>query len=79
MTGNSNSCDIFCRVVDNFGDIGVCWRLARQLAAEHGISVRLVVDDLLSFGKIAPAVDPDTPVQTVDGVTIAHWLESIDL
>ena len=28
--------DIFCRVVDNFGDAGVCWRLARQLAREHG-------------------------------------------
>lgn len=38
--------DIFCRVVDNFGDIGVCWRLARQLAAEHGLRVRLWVDDL---------------------------------
>ena len=20
--------DIFCNVIDNFGDIGVCWRLA---------------------------------------------------
>ena len=36
--------DIFCRVIDNFGDIGVCWRLARQLAAEHGKRVRLWVD-----------------------------------
>ena len=26
---------MFCRVVDNFGDAGVCWRLARQLVAEH--------------------------------------------
>ena len=25
--------DIFCSVVDNFGDIGVTWRLARQLVA----------------------------------------------
>ena len=33
--------DIFCNVIDNFGDIGVCWRLARQLANEHGASVRL--------------------------------------
>ncbi|MDR2678109.1 MAG: elongation factor P maturation arginine rhamnosyltransferase EarP, partial [Zoogloeaceae bacterium] len=38
--------DIFCHVVDNFGDIGVCWRLARQLAGEHGLAVRLWVDDL---------------------------------
>ncbi|NLA88424.1 MAG: elongation factor P maturation arginine rhamnosyltransferase EarP, partial [Alcaligenaceae bacterium] len=26
--------DIFCRVVDNFGDIGVCWRLAQSLPKE---------------------------------------------
>jgi len=38
--------DLFCKVVDNFGDIGVCWRLAHQLAAEYGIHVRLWVDDL---------------------------------
>ena len=32
--------DIFCRVIDNFGDIGVCWRLATQLAGQ-GQQVRL--------------------------------------
>ncbi|HEY8974349.1 MAG TPA: elongation factor P maturation arginine rhamnosyltransferase EarP, partial [Burkholderiaceae bacterium] len=36
--------DIFCRVIDNFGDIGVCWRLACNLA-ERGQRVRLWVDD----------------------------------
>lgn len=29
------SWDIFCSVIDNFGDIGVTWRLARQRVAEH--------------------------------------------
>ena len=24
--------DMFCRVIDNYGDIGVCWRLAADLA-----------------------------------------------
>jgi uncharacterized repeat protein (TIGR03837 family) len=38
--------DIFCRVLDNFGDIGVSWRLACQLADEHGIEIRLWVDDI---------------------------------
>ncbi len=38
-------CDIFCAVVDNYGDIGVCWRLARQLAHEHNLEMRLWVDD----------------------------------
>ena len=32
--------DIFCNVIDNYGDIGVCWRLARLLANEHGLAVR---------------------------------------
>jgi len=35
------SWDVFCRVVDNFGDAGVCWRLSRQLAIELGMPVRL--------------------------------------
>ncbi len=38
------STDIFCKVIDNYGDIGVCWRLCKQLAA-RGETVRLIVDD----------------------------------
>ncbi|MBB5204132.1 putative repeat protein (TIGR03837 family) [Inhella inkyongensis] len=36
--------DIFCRVIDNYGDIGVCWRLARNLT-QRGQRVRLWIDD----------------------------------
>ncbi|MFM7122688.1 MAG: elongation factor P maturation arginine rhamnosyltransferase EarP, partial [Fluviibacter sp.] len=35
--------DIFCRVIDNFGDAGVCWRLAADLAS-RGQRVRLFID-----------------------------------
>jgi len=45
--------DIFCNVVDNFGDIGVCWRLACNLAA-RGKVVRLWVDDVSSLAWMAP-------------------------
>ncbi len=38
------SIDVYCRVVDNFGDAGICWRLARQLANEHGCTIRLIID-----------------------------------
>ena len=41
--------DIFCTVIDNYGDIGICWRLARQLRVDDGQRVRLWVDDLTSF------------------------------
>ena len=43
------SVDLFCKVVDNFGDIGVCWRLARQLATQWQLEVRPWVDDSASF------------------------------
>lgn len=64
---------IFCRVVDNFGDIGVCWRLARQLSQEHGFQVTLWVDDLVSFAKIRPEIDAELSVQSLDTVTVRLW------
>ncbi|MBS1155031.1 MAG: hypothetical protein H6R07_955 [Proteobacteria bacterium] len=67
--------DIFCTVVDNYGDIGICWRLARQLVAEHGFAVRLWVDDLASFARIQPQIDPARDEQTCAGVTIRRWAD----
>jgi uncharacterized repeat protein (TIGR03837 family) len=68
-----NSLAIFCRVVDNYGDIGICWRLARQMQAEHAVAVTLWVDDLASFKRICPDVDVSKEQQTVAGVCIRHW------
>jgi len=45
--------DIFCTVIDNHGDLGVCWRLTRQLLAQ-GQSVRLWVDDASALDWMAP-------------------------
>ncbi len=45
--------DIFCKVIDNFGDIGVCWRLAADLAS-RGHRVRLWVDDASALQWMAP-------------------------
>lgn len=65
--------DIFCTIIDNFGDIGVCWRLARQLTQDHHQAVRLWVDDLPRFSCIAPDVNPEIQQQIVQGVEICHW------
>jgi uncharacterized repeat protein (TIGR03837 family) len=64
---------LFCKVVDNYGDIGICWRLARQLQREHGIAVTLWVDDLRSFQRICPDVAIGAEVQQLAGVTARHW------
>ncbi|WP_114810397.1 elongation factor P maturation arginine rhamnosyltransferase EarP [Paraburkholderia kururiensis] len=72
-TATAIACDIFCAVIDNFGDIGVSWRLARQLAHEHGWQVRVFVDDLHAFHKLCPALALDKARQTVDGIVVEHW------
>lgn len=56
--------DVFCRVIDNFGDIGVCWRLVAQLAA-LGHRVRLWVDDASALQWMAP--------QGCPGVELRAW------
>ena len=60
--------DIFCRVIDNHGDLGVCWRLAADLAA-RGESVRLWVDDPLALSWMAPS--------GARGVSVVRWVEPL--
>lgn len=70
---------LFCAVVDNFGDMGVCWRLARQLVDEHGIEVDLWVDDWPAMGRFLTAQDAGViwPASgdsaAARGVTVLHW------
>ena len=73
--------DVFCRVVDNYGDAAVCWRLARELAArsptggsaDRGGCVRLWIDGLEVLGALCPDVDVRAARQCVAGVEILLW------
>ena len=65
--------NLFCNVVDNYGDIGVAWRLARGLARSPDRAVRLWVDDLVAFQRLWPAVDADRDEQVCEGVTVRAW------
>ncbi|MEY3202136.1 MAG: hypothetical protein RIR70_1686 [Pseudomonadota bacterium] len=70
--------DIFCKVVDNLGDIGVCWRLARLLHDEHGLAVRLWVDDLAAHQRICPGV-VICDSQVVSGIEVRHWPDDFSM
>ena len=79
--------EIFCRVIDNLGDIGVCWRLARQLADEQGAQVRLWLDQPEAiqplWGQALRSVELDGEGRVVmpqaiaarygGAITILHW------
>lgn len=69
------SADIFCKVIDNFGDAGVCWRLARALTRNH-LSVRLWIDDLACLRRLRPAIDTARRAQPLDGFTVMLWDEA---
>ncbi len=45
---------LFCTVIDNFGDIGVSWRLARELRTRLDGQIYLFLDDWQALRKIAP-------------------------
>lgn len=64
--------DIFCRVIDNWGDAGVCWRLARQWAREYEVTVRLWIDQ--------PQVLAAWMGEWVDlpRLSVASWHEQVD-
>jgi len=61
--------DIFCQVIDNYGDIGVGWRLATGLAA-RGQRVRLWLDDSSALRWLAP--------DGADSVEVRPWSQPID-
>ncbi len=73
--------DVFCRVIDNFGDIGVCWRLSADLAA-RGHQVRLWVDDACALGWMAPQVTWATGASGCDigtghpGISVHRWADA---
>jgi uncharacterized repeat protein (TIGR03837 family) len=55
---------IFCRVVDNHGDLGVCWRLATQLAQRQK-QVSLYIDEASALQWMAP--------DGCEGVKVLAW------
>ena len=65
--------DIFCRVVDNFGDIGVTWRLARAFARDHRLRVRLWVDDWEAFSRLCPQASAVRGRIEIDGIEVRQW------
>ncbi|MEO8938450.1 MAG: elongation factor P maturation arginine rhamnosyltransferase EarP [Burkholderiaceae bacterium] len=72
MNPGGETWDLFCRVVDNYGDVGIGWRLAKQLAVDQRRSVRLIVDGRASLALIEPRLVSDEG-DAIDGVVVETW------
>lgn len=73
------SIDLFCEVIDNYGDAGVCWRLARQLVSERHCHVRLWIDSLPVLQKLCPVIQIGLEKQTVNQVEVRLWKKDLSV
>lgn len=68
---------VLCKVVDNFGDIGVVFRLCRALSElKKNLEIRLVVSNLDSFAKISKGIDSTKTFQEFRGWKVFDWNDS---
>ena len=65
---------ILCKVVDNYGDIGFAYRLARALSALDGsVRIRFIIDNLASFALLAPGIDSHAALQQYENWAVFDW------
>ena len=65
---------VLCKVLDNFGDIGVVYRLCRSLMdVDSSLKLNLVVSDLKTFRRMAEGINPEKSFQTYRGWNIFDW------
>lgn len=69
--------DVFCKIIDNYGDIGVSYRLSKNLVELNQV-VRMFVSELHSFKKIEPRIDTSKCEQIIDNIQIILWDNSAD-
>ena len=69
--------DIFCQVIDNYGDAGVCWRLCRALSHGNDSGIRLFCDDL----KVLDAIAHGNAVKAGQalGIDVQPWNQAEDV
>ena len=70
---NQTTVWIFCRVIDNFGDAGVAWRLAKNLQADLSCQVVLIIDNFTTLNRLLPELNPQQKQQNIQEINILQW------
>lgn len=65
---------ILCKVVDNYGDIGVVYRLARSLSEiDKDLKIKIIIDNLFAFSSINKNINPELSIQYINNWKILNW------
>lgn len=67
---------LFCTVIDNFGDIGVSWRLANELRHRLDAQVYLWLDDFQALKTLVP--EANSAPSEYQGIHLRSWQEGIN-
>lgn len=66
--------DIFCKIIDNYGDIGFVYRFAKEyLQYRPKSKVRIFLDNLETLHTFHPSVNPKRQIQKVDNITYIFY------
>ncbi|AWD32302.1 hypothetical protein CKSOR_00172 [Candidatus Kinetoplastibacterium sorsogonicusi] len=65
--------DIFCNVIDNYGDIGFCWRLSKNLENRYKWKISLWINNLNAFANIEKNINTISSKQFVNNISIRYW------
>ncbi|NLE01712.1 MAG: elongation factor P maturation arginine rhamnosyltransferase EarP, partial [Fibrobacter sp.] len=69
--------DIFCQVIDNFGDAGVVYRFAKEFKIKHNYCrVRVFIDNLDVLQSIDRSISTECFSQKIEDIT---WIDSTQL
>jgi len=75
VTESTVSCTLWCRVIDNFGDAGVAWRLAKSLSQEFHWRVRLLIDEPATLAAFVPECPASAQKASVLGIEVRRWTD----
>lgn len=66
---------LLCKVLDNYGDIGTVYRLARRLVEISSLQnkINIIVDDLFSFKRICPLIEISKNFQVINNINVYDW------
>lgn len=69
MYNKVKSIDIFCDIIDNYGDIGFVYRLAKEITKQDkSLFIRVFLNNLESFQVINSKINILKKIQVIDGI-----------